>query len=210
MQDKERLVIESEVHPHVPEERAELFTAYDGGSTEVEYLELLSALVRCTKPRRILETGSFLGHGTLALARAARENGFGEVVSIEPDAKAVAAVRDLLDQQELDHVQVVLSQSLPYLDAEDEPFDFAFLDSCLPTRALELDRLLHRNLLTPGSIVAIHDTSRRRRDAHGKSDPETAVFWAELGRVLAHHGVEERLELPLSRGLLLLRIGSDS
>lgn len=207
MLDIERTVAESEVHPHAPEERAELFSAYDGGSTELEYLELLSALVRCTKPRRILETGTYLGHGTLALARAARDNGLGKVVSIERDAAVVSAVRDLLDRQGLDRVQLVLYQSLGYLDAADEPFDFAFLDSCLSLRAKELDHLLDRRLLTPGAVVAIHDTSRRRCDAHGTPDPETAVLWTELERVIARHALVERLELPLSRGLLLLRIG---
>jgi predicted O-methyltransferase YrrM len=209
MQGTDRLVAEPDVHPHVPEERAELFTAHDGGSTELEYLELLSALVRCTKPRRILETGSYLGHGTLALARATRDNGFGEVVSIERDAGAVSAVRGLLQRQGLDRVRVVLYHSLAYLEATDELFDFAFLDSCLSLRALELDRLIDRRLLTPGAVVAIHDTSRRRCDGQGTADPDTAVLWTELERVITRHGVVERLELPLSRGLFLLRVGGN-
>lgn len=201
------LVPETRVHPHAPEERAELFRAHDGGSTEIEYLELLAALVRCAKPRRVLETGAFLGHGTVVLARAVEANGLGEVVSIERDPRSARAVRALLTRHGLARAEVVEADSLAYLFAAGEPFDLAFLDSCLTLRARELDRLLARRLLTPGALVAIHDTSRRRCDHHGAPDPQSAELWRGLEEVIERHGVAERLELPLSRGLLVLRVG---
>jgi predicted O-methyltransferase YrrM len=66
---------ESSLHPHVAEERSELFRAADGGSTEYEYLNLIHGLVLATKPTLVLETGTFRGYGTLALGSAIHRNG---------------------------------------------------------------------------------------------------------------------------------------
>jgi hypothetical protein len=58
---------EINVHPHTPEERADLFLTYDMGSTEIEVLNWLHAMVCLLKPQSILETGTCRGLGTIAL-----------------------------------------------------------------------------------------------------------------------------------------------
>ena len=66
----QKMLQESFTHPHCPEEKAELFFTFDVGSTEVESLELLHAIIRRTKPQMCLETGTFCGIGTIAIAHA--------------------------------------------------------------------------------------------------------------------------------------------
>ena len=56
---------EAEIHPHEDVEKAHLFHAFDGGSTEIEILNWLHATVLMLKPKYILETGGFEAMGTL-------------------------------------------------------------------------------------------------------------------------------------------------
>ena len=58
----------------------------DSQSTELEVLDFLKALVTTVKPRLIVETGTFLGYGAIAMAQGLKSNGFGRVITIEQDA----------------------------------------------------------------------------------------------------------------------------
>ena len=192
---------ELELNPtyHVPEERAELFTADTVGSTEHEYLALLAALVIATKPNRVLETGAETGVGTEALMAGIEINGFGELISVELNP----ASADLV-QKKVPKAKLVNDDSLHYLANYDgKPFDFVFLDSHLPIRAKELELLIHGNLLSPGAFIAIHDTSRTRPQPDGKA------FWDDFDRVdTEYQGTPwefKFLEFPLSRGLILIQ-----
>src|SRR5271170_7877802 len=58
---------------------------YDGNATEVETLEFIYALVRLLKPSVCIETGTWLGYGTLYIAQALQDNGLGKVSTAEVD-----------------------------------------------------------------------------------------------------------------------------
>lgn len=76
---------EIDVHPHSPAEHANLFEAYNTGSTEFELLNWLNATIRLLKPKSIIETGACDGLGTIAMASACKVNGLGKVHSVEID-----------------------------------------------------------------------------------------------------------------------------
>lgn len=193
---------ELELNPtyHVPEERAELFTADTVGSTEHEYLALLVSLVMVLKPKRVLETGAETGVGTQALMAGIKANGFGQLISIEMNPESVAHVRALVPG-----AIVIQANSLDYLSGDgyvpdSEKFDFVFLDSHLPIRAKELELLIDGELLSPDAMVAIHDTSCLR------PQPDSGAFWTDWNRIQEKY--DHRLhviEFPLSRGLLLIQ-----
>src|SRR6202048_1172469 len=63
----------------------ELWRMLDSQTTEVEVLDFLKTLVTTVKPKLVVETGTFLGHGTVKLAEGLKENGFGKVITIEFD-----------------------------------------------------------------------------------------------------------------------------
>ena len=102
-----------------------LLTAEDEWASEYEVYDFLYALVRLLKPKVIVETGTYKGGATKAMAKAARENGFGFVYSCETDyAMSTAANKDL--DQEYAHSD--------YCDGEEEcsnleNVDLAFIDS---------------------------------------------------------------------------------
>lgn len=186
---------ELELNPtyHVPEERAELFTADTVGSTEHEYLALLAALVMATKPNRVLETGAETGVGTEALMAGIEANGFGELISVELNPTSVVMV-----QAKVPKAKMVCDDSLHYLANTEGKFDFVFLDSHLPLRVRELELLLEGGLLSPKAIVAIHDTSRLRPQSDGRE------FWKAWDESDMTYSLNV-IEFPLSRGLLLVQ-----
>lgn len=186
--------VELDCHPHVPEERAELFHTADGGSTEYEYLNLLHALVLATKPRLVLETGTFRGLGSLALASAIHWNGVGRLITV--DASESSEAKDLLSKYSLsEYVEFVQSESVQFCaEWAGDQFDFLFFDSDVNVRARECDLLLIRKKIVPGAVAAFHDSSDLR---HGAS-------WSwEMIQYL--RGLPGGLTLKGSRGLRLVQ-----
>jgi hypothetical protein len=185
---------ESDVHPHHPAERANLFSAHDASSIEVENGLLLTALVRVWKPDLILETGTSLGVSAQYLAEGCVANGFGRVVSLEYLPNIAEGARRKLAHLPVD---VICANSVAWLRAyEGPPFGMAFLDSELPTRVTELMLLQQRRLLY--GIAFVHDTSRLRYEGGMKDDP---MFPAALD-ALGLGGIE----CPWSRGWRMFQL----
>lgn len=185
---------EIDIHPHDPKERSELFHVRDAsGSTEYEFLNLIHAFVMAIKPALVIETGTFTGMGTLAIAHALSWNGFGTLITV--DLEDCNEAKEHVKHYAVDnHVQFVKSDSLEFCsDYKGELFDMAFIDSG-PHRLLETNALANGKL-SSGALVILHDASPLRV---GQSD---ALSWHSL--------FEERCPLrghtiPLSRGLRIM------
>lgn len=186
-------VQESAIHPHHPLEHAEWFHVRDAsGCTEYEFLNLIHALVLATKPVVVLETGTFTGMGTLAIAHALSWNGFGQVttVDIEPCAEARALIESLGLSH---HVKFVQSDSLDFCSTYDgPPLDFVFVDSG-PWRLKETNALYSRGCLKEECCVLVHDCSPLR---DGMADSWHAIFEKEC--LIPGH------TLKLSRGMRMM------
>jgi predicted O-methyltransferase YrrM len=196
---RKQLQRETACHYHVPEERADLFHCHDGGSTEYEYLEVLKALVIALKPLNILETGTYLGYGTLAIAEAIKFNGCGRLTTIDISYDHVQETTDRLGELN-EFVQMLHGDSIKFLEYARETFDFAFFDSDLFIRCREFAICLDRGLLHPGSMAAFHDTSRIRSWPEGP-DPATPLFWKAFELLNVRF-----VEFPLSRGMVLAQV----
>lgn len=130
------------------------WTSRDIEATENEVLELVHGLVRALQPDLVLETGTYLGDGTEAIASALRDNGRGQLHTFELDpgivGKAAARLTDL------DHW-------ITYHEGKAEdwtppaPIDFAFFDSSPGSRCMEWHNLAQH--MTQRTVVAFHDTS---------------------------------------------------
>lgn len=204
-------------HCHVLEEKGYLFHSEDTQATEDEYLHLLHALVYSLKPSHILETGSYKGIGTAFMAKALKRNhdldpevleSFsynGKITSVEMEPAAAQYAFKMLEANRVDQfARIILSDSIEYLKVTEDRYDFAFFDSQLPLRVKELEICMGRGLLAPGSMWAMHDTSRLRTLSPGAPDPQTSVLWQELESL---KGVTF-LEFPLSRGLVVGQVKS--
>ncbi|HVX15494.1 MAG TPA: class I SAM-dependent methyltransferase [Pirellulales bacterium] len=193
--DEQKLGAHSEpnIHPHAPEEYAQLFHCAGDATTELEYLNLIHALVFATKPECLLETGSWRGMGTLAIASAIAANGFGKLYSI--DLKPADELRTNLKKYGLsEQVEVVANHSITFcVNWTGAPFDFAFFDSDVHCRAREHDILRRRGKLAPGAVCVFHDTSAIR---HGVDTSFDFIRYTEAA---------PGLTFPLSRGLKVVQ-----
>ena len=195
---------ETVVHPHSEEERASLFMAADPGSTEIETLNWLHATVCLTKASSILETGSAMGLGTIALASACRDNGFGKVHSIEIDPVLCERINHTLQQHGLTaYAEMHCKDSRDFLRSTELTFDFGFFDSLCEIRADEYEICIDRGILS--GVAAFHDTSPYRLQSMPESDCSIhETYRAKLAKLAGDARCSGHFENVLSRGLFVI------
>jgi predicted O-methyltransferase YrrM len=193
------------VHPHAPDEHADLFLAYDTGSTEVEVLNWLYASVCLLKPQSILETGACQGLGTIALAAACRDNGFGRVhsVEIEPHLWEVATKR-IRNEGLSQFATVYCEDSRNFLLKTNLSFDFAFFDSECEIRVHEFRICRERGILK--GVAVFHDTSPTRTLTMKEfpGEPLHTEYRAKIYELSKDPGTTGYFESNLSRGIIAL------
>lgn len=115
--------------------------------------QLLYALVRELKPKRILEIGTYQGGGTSHLAAACKANGVGEVVTVDIWEGAGQHV----EKEVLDIVTIVHSNIDYYLPLINEPFDFIFEDGEHAEGQVHNIYKYLPKILNPGGYILSHD-----------------------------------------------------
>jgi predicted O-methyltransferase YrrM len=106
---------------------ARLWSSFDAITADVETIEFLHALTRLVKPRRVLETRTWLGLSACAIGRALILNGFGHLTTLEVNSEAHAVALKNIEQY---GVQAVVT---PLLIADtdlvpDQAYDMAVFD----------------------------------------------------------------------------------
>jgi len=194
---------EKDVHPHVDEEKSHLFESLDGASTELEVLNWIHSTIRLIKPEKIVETGSFLGLGTLAMSHACSMNGFGKVYSIENSSKALEYAKNLITNFQLDNfVKFIEMESLDYLKSCDEVFDIGFFDSENTIRAKECKICFDKKILKKMAIF--HDTSEYRNFGHEEFTKQQNEYRDEIFNLTKNPICKGFFENKLSRGIIAL------
>jgi predicted O-methyltransferase YrrM len=134
--------------------------------------QLMSLIVKGTRPLTILEVGTSYGYSTLHLAYAAQSVG-AKVLTIELAAAKSAHARDALTRAGLaDHVQFAVGDALQIIGSLDGPFDFVLIDlwKDLYIRCLELITpklssaafILADNMIHPEQVRETANSYRRR------------------------------------------------
>jgi predicted O-methyltransferase YrrM len=167
-----------EYTPPTPEcPHPELWRMLDSQTTEIEVLDFLKTLVTTIKPELIVETGTFLGHGTVKLAEGVKENGFGRVITVEFDAAIRSRAMERFENSGLSPwIESRLESSLDSII--DGTIDLLYSDSHLKNREAEIRRLLPQ--LNPQGVLVIHDAS-----SHFKLVREAALKLEEEGLLSA-------------------------
>lgn len=163
----------------------ELWSAPDDDATEHEVTAFMAALTRLLKPDVVVETGTYHGHTTAAIANALEQNTTGAIWSYETDRpRALAAALAL--REHIDAGRVNLINAAVTTETCPRPIDLAFLDSGMRTRQDDLTAIWPH--LSPGAIVAIHDASPLRPPG-----------------MVVPPGDAQRFDIATPRGLLLLQ-----
>ena len=178
-----------EYHRSTPEcPHPERWRMFDTMTAEVEVLEFLRTLMATVKPELVVETGTFLGVSTLYMAEGLRQNGFGKIVTCEPDAEVFAAAQDKFTASGL--TPWIDARHVSSLDLEiPGTIDILFSDSLPELREQEARRFLPH--IKPGGLVLMHDAS-----SHLKIVREAALK-------LEREGLISVVLLPTPRGLVV-------
>lgn len=181
--------VQTEYTPPTPEcPNPELWHMADSQSTEIEVLDFLKALVITIKPQLIVETGTFLGYGAIALAQGLKANGFGRLITIEFDPAIYAKAKERIAAAGLSDWVEARNESSTETKI-DGTIDLLFSDSALAIREQEIRRLLPQ--VSPHGLIAIHDAS-----SHFKIVREAALRMEKEGLISV-------VMLPTPRGLVL-------
>ncbi|HEY1265257.1 MAG TPA: CmcI family methyltransferase [Terriglobales bacterium] len=128
----------------------------DPQSAEIEVLDFLESLVRTVKPELIVETGTFVGHSAIRMARALKANGFGKIITIEFDPAIYTKANERFQASGLgDWIEARNASSL---DSRIEgTIDVLFSDSDSPIREAEIRKFLPQ--IRANGLVLVHDAS---------------------------------------------------
>jgi predicted O-methyltransferase YrrM/glycosyltransferase involved in cell wall biosynthesis len=174
---------------------ARVWSMFDGFTAEVEVLDLLLTLTRLVKPSQVLETGTWLGLSSCAIARGLAANGFGRLTTLEINAEAHhVALEHIAHYGLTPFVDAKLVSSLEFIP--DDIYDMALFDSELALRVPEFRRF--RPSLRDGALVILHDTAPH----HGTVTDGV--------RSLVSEGAVVGVDLPTPRGVFIGRVRPES
>ncbi|PSN11219.1 SAM-dependent methyltransferase [filamentous cyanobacterium CCT1] len=191
---------------------------FDGGETEQQleqemltgHLEgqVLKMFVRMTGAKRVLDIGMFTGYSALAMAEALPDDGC--LVACEIDPYAARFAQGLFEQlPHGDKIEVKLgaaSDTLDQLMADQQTFDFAFLDANKAGYADYYEKLVGGNLLAPNGYICADNTLFLGEVYLAESErSDTAKALAHFNQVVADDPRTEQVLLPLRDGLTLIR-----
>jgi len=181
--------LQPEYTPATPEcPHPELWKMYDSMSAEAEVLDFLKQLVITIKPNLVVETGTFMGVSTLAIAQGLKQNGFGRVITVEFDPKVFAKAKERIDASGL--AAWIDARNQSSLDLKvDGSIDLLFSDSDINIREREVRHLLPA--ISPYGLILIHDAS-----SHQKVVREAALR-------LEAEGLISVVLVPTPRGLVV-------
>ncbi len=146
----------------------------------------LQMLISAAGMNRVLEVGTFTGHGTLAMAAALPEDG--EIVTIDSyvtDKRAQEIATRAFSRSPHGHkVKPVLDDALSGLQRVDGDFDLIFLDADKPNYIKYFESILARDLLRPRGLLVVDNTMwggevLDPRDLPPAAEAKTGEEWVE-------------------------------
>lgn len=144
---------------------------------------LVAALVRATQPEFVLEVGSHYGQTTERISQVIRENGHGELVSLEINPEMVGSASHRCYPYIGKEVTIIHADSLVYIPPKS--IDFLFVDGS-EARSKDVEHYLP--YLSTHCVVVVHDA---------------AYYLSENERIL-EMWQWDHISLNTPRGLLIL------
>ena len=162
-------------------ERLEKFAEENGHPiADPEVAQLMRALVRITRPRRVLEVGTNIGYSVITLGRECDPEVVVETIEIDHNTLTMAK-RFVAEAALPCHVVFHEGAALDVLPRLTGPFDFVFID-CVKTEYEDyLDALLPK--LERGAVIVCDNLLWKGRVAAGDHDAPTDALRAFNRRI---------------------------
>jgi hypothetical protein len=149
--------VQPEYTPPTPEcPNPQRWRMYDSMTAELETLQFLKTLMTTMKPNLVVETGSFAGMSTIAMAEGIAENGFGRIVSCELDQRVFRAAAERIEKSGLRQWVDFRNESSLEMTV-DGTIDILFSDSEQSIREREVRRFLPQ--MSSNGLILIHDAA---------------------------------------------------
>jgi len=163
---------------------------------------LLELLVFAAGAHRVLEIGTFSGHGALSMAAGLPPGGRIDTCELDPEHAAVAR-RFIEKSPYADRITVHLGPALETLQHLDGPFDFVFIDADKTGYAAYFEAVLPK--LGPRGLIAFDNTLFDGLVVDDPDSGESAKAIVELNDRLARDPRVTCVLLTVRDGVTLVR-----
>jgi predicted O-methyltransferase YrrM len=152
------------------------------GATDPLSLELLGSVLQASRPRLVLELGTYIGFSSLVIGDVLAHNEpAGELVTVEPDQSAQEVAKTSTSHlSNISFVQGYSTDADVIRNLRDRgPFEIVYLDSSHAyTETLrELDLIFDAPMLADGGLLILHDAAKEAAqfDPSGKGGVRRAL-----------------------------------
>lgn len=152
------------------------------GASDPFSLELIGAVLRAVRPKRVLELGTYIGFSSLLIGDVLAHNEpQGELITVDPDESAQQVATELCSH--LSNIEFVHGYSTDPevigMVRDAGPFEIVYVDSShMYSETLrELDLIFDTPLLGEGGLVILHDAAKEAAqfDPSGKGGVRRAL-----------------------------------
>ncbi|MET9290605.1 class I SAM-dependent methyltransferase [Streptomyces sp. NPDC003077] len=170
----------------IEEETTRLAPEWADISTSPVQATFLQTLIRTAGMNRVLEVGTFTGHGTIAMASALPDDG--EIVTIDnyvADKRTQEIADRAFARSPHQHkITTVLDDALSALQSVEGDFDLIFMDADKPNYIKYFESILARDLLRPRGLLVVDNTMwggevLHLRDLPPAEEAKTGEEWVE-------------------------------
>lgn len=160
---------------------------------------LLKLLVRISRPRLIVELGTFTGYSALSMAEGLQDDG--RIVTCEVNPAAAEVAQAAFDESPVgQRIQIRLGPALDTLRGLDEPIDFSFVDADKENYPVYYEEIVTRT--RPGGVI-VFDNMLWSGDVLAPADDEARAI-DKLNRIVAEDDRVENVLLTVRDGVQLI------
>lgn len=153
------------------------------GHSDVGIKNLLFMLIMSMKPDSILEIGGHIGTAAIVMGEALRINGFGKLLSLEPQDHYFKRLSEYIRLAELESFVEPIKgfsyeKEVRVRVGKAAPFELIFLDACHDYDVVLSEIREYSELLSENGIMVLHDTSTHAQsfDSTGKGGVRKAIL----------------------------------
>jgi len=152
------------------------------GHSDVGIRNLLFTMVLSNRPEHVLEVGAHIGTASIVLGEALRLNGFGHLMTIEPQEVYIERLKGYIESAGLTdwitHLKGFSHDDLVLNELRKVPsFDMIFVDACHDYGAVLQELRSFHGMLSENGFFVLHDTSEHAMtfDTSGEGGVRRAV-----------------------------------
>jgi caffeoyl-CoA O-methyltransferase len=164
---------------------------------------LMTALVRMSGARRVIEVGTFTGYSALCLARGLPPGG--ELLCCDISEEWTSIAREYWDRAGVtDRITLRIAPAADTLRAlPDEPsYDLAFIDADKPGYPVYYEEILRR--LRPGGVLLVDNVLWSGRVADPSDNADNTVAIRAFNDLVANDDRVDVVMLPVADGLSVI------